>query len=278
MSFMSPGQVVWFEIGTADPQAVTGFYGPLLGWTFEVDPDSSVDGRTYTRVLAPGAPWPMGAVQQGGIGEEAVNLSILSADVHADVDRLTGLGATVVVPATRVGDVTVFARLKDPRGNLFSLFSQSTSQRFAERIAGTEEHMRQAAAVPRPGSMAGFEIGTTDPEGTTGFYGAAFSWRFEEAETAGGTPYSAVFGPGAAWPSGGLLDLGGDNAGETVDYAMPCFLVTDVAATCAAAQRAGARVEQGPRPLPGGLVRSRLVDPRGNRFGLLSRPAGPSAG
>ncbi|WP_257574148.1 VOC family protein [Streptomyces sp. JJ66] len=199
---MSPGQVVWFEIGTSDPPAVTGFYGPLLGWSFEVDPDSSIDGRTYTRILAPGVPWPMGAIQQGDTGGEAINLSILSADVRADVDRLTALGATVVLPATPVGDVTVFARLTDPRGNLFSLFSRSTSQRFEERIAGTEEHTRQAAFTPAPGAMAGFEIGTTDAAATTGFYSAAFGWRFEKSEAIGGVPCLDVYGPGGTTAAG----------------------------------------------------------------------------
>ncbi|KAA6223361.1 VOC family protein [Streptomyces albofaciens JCM 4342] len=271
MSFMSPGQVVWFEIGTTTPEAVTDFYGPLLGWTFEVDPDSSVDGRTYTRILAPGAPWPMGAIQQGDTGDEAINLSILSTDVHADVDALTDLGATVVVPATPVGDVTVFARLQDPRGNLFSLFSQSTSQRFEERIAGTEEYLQQAAFTPKPGSMAGFEIGTTDVKATTDFYTQGFGWRFEKAGADGDVPSLAVFGPDAASPSGLLRDHSGGN-GSTADYAMPIFLVTDVAATAAAAQEAGARVEQQPRSAPAGPARARIRDPRGNRFGLLSQP------
>ncbi|MFH9425674.1 VOC family protein [Streptomyces sp. NPDC017529] len=271
MSFMSPGQVVWFEIGTTDPRPVTDFYGPLLGWTFEVDPDSSIDGRTYTRILAPGAPWPMGAIQQGDTGDEAINLSILSTDVHADVDKLTDLGATVVVPATPVGDVTVFARLKDPRGNLFSLFSQSTSQRFEERIAGTEEYMQQAAFTPKPGTMTGFEIGTTDVKATTAFYTQGFGWRFEKGDTIGDVPTLAVFGPGAEYPSGLLWDHSGDNGG-TADYVMPTFLVTDVAATAAAAQEDGGRVEQQPGSAPGGPVRARIRDPRGNRFALLSQP------
>ncbi|WP_229891716.1 VOC family protein [Streptomyces mashuensis] len=282
---MSPGQVVWFEIGTNVPEAVTSFYGPLLGWTFEVDPDSSIDGRTYTRILAPGAPWPMGAIQQGDTGDEAVNLSVLSADVHADVEKLTALGATVVVPATRVGDVTVFARFKDPRGNLFSLFSRSASERFEERIAGTGESMQQAVFAPKPGSMAWFEIGTTDPRATIGFYTNAFGWRIEEDDTAGGDRYFTVFGSGAQWPSGGMRDHSGDGTaggGARGDYAMPCFMVTDVAATTAAAQEAGARVEHGPESNRDGLVHSRVVDPHGNRFGLFSRPAvpplAPSAG
>ncbi|MEU7279859.1 VOC family protein [Streptomyces sp. NPDC045431] len=278
MSFMSPGQVVWFEIGTAGPETVTGFYGPLLGWSFEVDPDSSVDGRTYTRILAPGAPWPMGAIQQGDTDDEVVNLSILSADVHADVDRLTALGATVVVPATQVADVTVFARLADPRGNLFSLFSRSTSQRFEERIAGTEEYMEQAAFTPKPGSMGWFEIGTTDLKATTDFYTAAFGWRIEKDDTAGGKPYFNIFGPGAPWPSGGLWDHSGNNTeGAGTDYVMPCFLATDVAATTEAARQRGARVELGPDSNPDGTVYARLTDPHGRHFGLFSPPA-PSAG
>ncbi len=279
MSFMSPGQVVWFEIGTTDPEAVTGFYSSLLGWTFEVDPDSSGDGRTYTRIIAPGAPWPMGAIQQGDTDGEAINLSILSTDVHADVDKLTALGATVVVPATQVADVTVFARLADPRGNLFSLFSQSTSQRFEERMAGTEEYMQQAAFTPKPGSMGWFEIGTTDLKATCDFYTAAFGWRIEKDDTAGGKPYFNVFGPGAEWPSGGLWDHSHDSPdGEGADYVMPCFLATDVATTADAARKLGARVELGPDSNPDGTAYARLADPRGNRFGLFSPPTQPAGG
>ncbi|GAA0443202.1 hypothetical protein GCM10009544_02500 [Streptomyces stramineus] len=274
MGFMSPGQVVWFEIGTTDPKAVTDFYGPLLGWSFEVDPDSSVDGRTYTRILAPGAPWPMGAIQQGDTGGETLNLSVLSADVHADVDKLTALGAQIVVPATAVGEVTVFARLKDPRGNVLSLFSRGESAQLAERAQATEEHMQQAAAAPQPGAMAWFEIGTTDLQATTDFYASAFGWRIEKDETAGGKPYFSIFGPSAEWPSGGLWDHSGDSTeGAGADYMMPCFLVPDVVATTTAAQQAGARVEYGPDTTPDGLVYSRLLDPRGNRFGLFSPPA-----
>ncbi|MFH8409089.1 VOC family protein [Streptomyces sp. NPDC018019] len=272
MSLLSPGQAVWFEIGTTDPETVTGFYGPLLGWSFEVDPDSSVDGRTYTRILAPGAPWPMGAIQQGDTDDEVINLSILSADVPADVDKLTALGATVVVPATQVADVTVFARLADPRGNLFSLFSQSTSQRFEERIAGTEEYMAQAAFTPPPGAMAGFEIGTTDPKTTTAFYTDGFGWRFEEAGTIGGVPCQTVYGPGAEHPSGLLWDYSGQFG--AAEHMMPAFLVTDAATAAHAAREKGATVEQPPSSVPGAPVRARIRDPHGRRFGLFSPPAG----
>lgn len=274
MGFMSPGQVVWFEFGTTDLTTVTDFYGPLLGWSFEVDPDSSIDGRTYTRILGPGAPWPMGAIQQGDTGGESLNLSVLSADVHDDVEKLIALGAQVLVPATAVGDVTVFARLADPRGNVLSLFSRGESAKLADRAKATEEQMQQAAAAPQAGAMAGFEIGTTDAQATMAFYTAAFGWRFEEDKTAGSRPYFRVY-TGAEWPSGGLWDHGSQRDGA--DYAMPTFLVSDVAAvTDAAAQQSAVQVEYGPEASPDGLVLSRIVDSRGNRFGLCSLPAQPA--
>lgn len=268
MSFMSPGNVVWFEIGTADPEAVMDFYGPLLGWSFETDPDSSIGGRTYTRILAPAAPWPMGAIAEGDPVGEAISLSVLSTDVAADADRLTALGATVVVPATRVGDVTVFARLRDIRGNNFSLFSRSSAPRLQERMESSEQQMEQVAAMPQPGAFAWFEIGTTDPENTKQFYQDAFGWTFAFDETAGGKPYSNIF-TGLQWPSGGL------NAGAGADYAMPSFLVADVPATTEAARAAGAQVEDGPDTNPDGLLYSRLRDPKGNHFGLFSMPTQP---
>lgn len=266
MSFMSPGNVVWFEIGTTDPQAVKDFYGPLLGWTFEADPDSSVDGRTYTRILAPGAPWPMGAIAEGDPVGEAISLSVLSIDVAADADRLTALGATVVVPPTPVGDVTVFTRLRDVQGNNFSLFSRTSAPRLQERMESSEQQIEQVAAMPQPGAFAWFEIGTTDPEATKGFYQNAFGWTFAFDDSADGKPYANIF-TGPQWPTGGL------NSAGTADYAMPSFLVTDVAATTAAAQAAGAQLEDGPDSNPDGLVYSRLLDPKGNRFGLFSMPA-----
>lgn len=270
MSFMSPGQVVWFEIDTSDAAGTQDFYGQLLGWRFEVDPDSSVDGRTYTRILAPGAPWPMGALYEDGSGAVESSISIFSADVDADVARLEKLGATVVVPATRVADVTWFARLRDPRGNLFSLFARTENERLEERAEATEEHLQQAAYVPTPGSFAWFEIGTGDAAATQAFYRDAFGWRFERDESAGGKPYYNIYA-GNQWPSGGMYDHGSEGA----DYAMPSILVADVVATTARARELGGAVEHGPDSNPDGLVFSRLIDPQGNRFGLFSMPADP---
>ncbi|MFK0295091.1 VOC family protein [Streptomyces sp. NPDC090442] len=269
MGFMDPGNVVWFEIGTADGPAVQDFYRSLLGWEFAVDADSSVGGVRYTRIMAPGMPFPMGAIYENADHpEEAMNVSIVSSDVVADQERLAKLGARVIVPAAQVADVTVFARLADPRGNVFSLFQNNqTPARLKEFADQGQEQMGEMLGGPVPGSYAWFEVGTTDAEATQDFYGRAFDWRFAFDDTAGGKRYYNVF-TGNQWPSGGMYDLGADG----VDYLMPDFLVTDVPSVTAKAVELGATVEFGPDTNPDGLVYSRIIDPRGNRFGLFSAP------
>ncbi|WP_438490092.1 VOC family protein [Streptomyces sp. S186] len=210
MGFMDPGNVVWFEISTAEGQAVQDFYGTLLGWDFAVDPDSSVGGVTYARIMAPGMP--------------------------------------------------------------FSLFqANQTPERLREFAERGQEQMQEMPGKPVPGSYAWFEVGTTDAQATEDFYGQAFGWRFVFDDSAGGKRYSNVF-TGNQWPSGGRYDLGADG----VDYLMPDFLITDVPAVTAKATELGATVEFGPDTNPDGLVYARIIDPRGNRFGLFSAPVNGS--
>ncbi|MFI2614911.1 hypothetical protein [Streptomyces sp. NPDC018584] len=103
MSFMSPGQVVWFEIGTTAPEAVTGFYGPLLGWTFEADPDSSIDGRRRH------------ARRTGRHGRRAQYMQRAAPQQE---------GAQVEQRPRSAPDGSLRARIRDLRSNRFGLLSQ----------------------------------------------------------------------------------------------------------------------------------------------------------
>ncbi|QBS46485.1 VOC family protein [Nocardia sp. CS682] len=267
MGFMSPGQVVWFEIGTRDATAVEKFYTELFGWRFELDPDSSIDGRRYIRILAPSAQWPMGAIHENPSGGEQLNISLLSADVAADTERLSGFGAEVLVPPTRVAEVTSFAVLADPLGNPFSLFSRTTSANLQDRADATEKYMTESSYAPSPGSMAWFEVGTTDVETTRDFYTRAFGWRFELDESASGKPYYNIF-TGMDHPAGRLYDHGADGP----DYLMPGFLAGDVRVQAGVAEKLGATIEYGPASNSEGLVHARIADLSGNRFGLFTTP------
>ncbi|MFI6865536.1 VOC family protein [Nocardia sp. NPDC050406] len=270
---MDPGNVVWFEIATSDAEPVQKFYSELLDWTYEIDPDSSINGIRYIRIIAPKAPFPMGAIREAPDQPTTMNMSIISEDVPTDTERLAKLGATVQIPPTQVADVTWFAVLTDPRGNAFSLFSQSKSERFAERMEQGGKAMSEAAYAPTPGAMGWFEIGTTDAVTTQDFYRQAFGWKFELDDSAGGKPYYNIFTTNE-WPSGGMYDHG---TGGT-DYLMPSFLAADVPAVTTQGERLGATIEVAPEPNPDGLVFARLLDPDGNRFGLFSLPDSMNAG
>ncbi|MFF4948474.1 VOC family protein [Streptomyces chattanoogensis] len=260
MATMDPGSVVWFEIDTADPQAAKDFYGSLLGWTFQTVPVA--DGRTYTLITAKGAPLPMGGLwEPAAVSEEAMSLSVRSADVDTDVARLKDLGATVVAPTGPAADGGRYARLRDPRGTLFSVWQQP---------AGNAADQQPGPGVPLPGSMAWFEIGTADIEASKTFYADAFGWNYIHDTGVTSRPYFAAVTPGAERGSGGL----GDNstAKGTRDYAAPQFLTPDVPTAVEKAKSLGATAEAGPETTAYGLTFARLKDPRGIRFLLFSLP------
>lgn len=249
--------VFGFEIDTSDAQAVKDFYGPWLGWAFEPEPVPGADGVVLTRITAAGAHAPTGQIRQHPAGtKEAISLRLESADVAADAARLQKLGAKVAAPAAEDGDGTVRARIMDPRGNLLTLVAPATAL---------------SPQTPQPGSMAQFELSTTDLEATRAFYGTAFGWGFEHDPGSVGTPYHGIQTRGPI-PTGGAYDHSGNP--QAPEFAIISILATDVPATVAQAVSLGAKVDDEPRTTAYGLVFARLIDPRGNRIGLFSLPQG----
>ncbi len=215
---------------------------------------------TYTLIFAAGAALPMGGIRQSAAaGGETMSLSVRSADVEADTARLKGLGATVVVASSPAADGGRLARLQDPRGTLFSVW------RAPEQPAAAAD-----SGIPRPGSLAWFEIGTADIEASKAFYTDAFGWKYVQDTGVTSLPYYAAVTPGGERGSGGLADTSAQPGAQ--DYAAPQFIVPDVPATVTTAKALGAKVETGPESTTYGLTFARLTDPRGIRFVLFSPP------
>ncbi|MCZ0970676.1 VOC family protein [Streptomyces albulus] len=153
MAFPSRGSVVWIEIDTTDAHAVQDFYGSLFGWSFPGMP--APDGGTYHLIQPAGAAFPMGGIlenRSGGRG--GIVLSAVSLDVADDVARLKDLGATVVVPPSKAADGGDYARLKDPRGNLFAIWTPRARPR-ARRRASTPGRSTRARSCPSSARWAG---------------------------------------------------------------------------------------------------------------------------
>lgn len=125
---------------------------------------------------------------------------------------------------------------------------------------------------PAPGTLAWFEVATSNPDAAEKFYGGLFGWTFQADGPAasGGTDYRNITPAGADRPMGGIFGTGGQRPDHAVFY----ILVADVEATCADAERLGGSVvSRHLDPGPGAPKFAYVRDPAGNQFGVFTPPA-----
>jgi predicted enzyme related to lactoylglutathione lyase len=124
---------------------------------------------------------------------------------------------------------------------------------------------------PVPGSLAWFEVATSDPDGAERFYSQLFDWTFAaDPVSAGiGLDYRITTGPGDV-PMGGVTKAQEGMPNHAVFY----ILVADVAATCAAAEELGGSIVAKEVSPPAGPAFAYLRDPGGSVFGVFTPPAG----
>ena len=121
-------------------------------------------------------------------------------------------------------------------------------------------------SAPANNTVAWFEIGTPGVDAAKAFYGQLFGWSF-----APDGAYTLVTAPGAAGPSGGIFNTGGN----LPPYAVFVVQVADVAATASRAEDLGGKVVVAPMDLPDGMAVAYLTDPDGSMFALFSpKPPG----
>lgn len=116
-------------------------------------------------------------------------------------------------------------------------------------------------SAPAQNTVAWFEIGAPDVEAAKAFYGPLFGWSF-----APDGAYTLITAPGAAGPSGGIFDTGGN----IPPYAVFVVRVADVAATAAQTEKLGGQVVVAPMTLEDGMTVAYLTDPNGSLFALFS--------
>lgn len=112
------GTNIWNELVTADAERAAPFYDRVLGLESQ---QMQVGETPYTTLTVAGRP-------VGGISPpmaEGVpphwNVCFNVDDCDATVARATELGATLVAPATDMGDIGRIATLADPLGATFSI-------------------------------------------------------------------------------------------------------------------------------------------------------------
>lgn len=125
-------------------------------------------------------------------------------------------------------------------------------------------------SIYTPNTLAWFEVATDDPDTAITFYSLLFGWTFSpfaDPEVTG-MDYRVAALPGSDVPFGGVVAAGGAMPGHAVFY----IAVTNVAATCEAAERLGGKVGRKELDPPAGPPFAYIEDAVGSLFGVFTPP------
>ena len=127
--FNAPGSLTWNELQTRDLAAATAFYAAVFGWRWEEVPDGDgyqvahLDTKPGEDTSNAGAMTMPAMVPAEVPAYWAVYFAV--ADCDDAVERATGLGAQVFLPAMQMGPGR-FAGLTDPTGAMVMVGSFQT--------------------------------------------------------------------------------------------------------------------------------------------------------
>jgi predicted enzyme related to lactoylglutathione lyase len=125
------GRVVHFEIPFDDGDRARGFYNEIFDWQVQTLPEMG----GYTLVMS-GPSGEQGPTEPGYInggmlsrGDSVTSGPVIVVDVDsidATLEKIAGLGGSVVSPRTAVGDMGFAAYFTDPEGNVVGLWETAS--------------------------------------------------------------------------------------------------------------------------------------------------------
>lgn len=110
--------IVWFEVLGQHGDKLQGFYGEVLGWSFESPPPGTQTGRRSLRATLPF----LRAARPTAEPPWWVTFYARVPDLDAAIAKARSLGSRVLVAPTRHGD-SVIAVVSDPEGHPLGLCS-----------------------------------------------------------------------------------------------------------------------------------------------------------
>lgn len=109
--------LVWNELQTRDAAGAKAFFGEVLGWTYDSDPNGyvmcKVNGRTQAGIMQIDENW----------GDVPNNWAVYFAvdNLEASVAKVRELGGNVLVPPSPAGEMGQFSVVQDPQGGAFTI-------------------------------------------------------------------------------------------------------------------------------------------------------------
>jgi predicted enzyme related to lactoylglutathione lyase len=174
-------------------------------------------------------------------------------DIDGVVERLRGLGGSVLVPPTdsNIGRIAIVA---DPQSATFGL------------VGGLKRAAAAAWPEPEPGQVGWHELLAADGQKAFAFYSELFGWQPAAREDDRLDSYLLVSAGGRT--IGGMFTK---LSRAPVPFWLYYIEVADIAVAVARVKEGGGRVVQGPMELLGGSWIARCIDPQGAMFSLQGK-------
>ncbi|RDI63823.1 VOC family protein [Nocardia pseudobrasiliensis] len=253
-----PGDPCWVELYATDTDRAVEFYGELLGWTAESNPDFG----GYITFRKDGNSVAGGMRNDGSDGApDQWTVYLAAPDAQVVAEAAAAKGGRVVVPPMRVGELGSMAVLGDPSGAGVGVWQPAVHTGFG--AFGLVDGGRWSDHVGYP---SWFELHTADYDRALGFYREVFGWQ--DPFTVSDTPefrYTTIHATspmlGGVMDSSAFLPAGVPGSWRTY------FGVDDVDAAVKTLVDLGGSVERGPENTPYGRIAS-VIDPGGVSFSL----------
>src|SRR6266540_2001170 len=143
--------VVWFEIAGRDLDALTRFYGNLLGWKVDAD-----NPQRYGMVSTGGEGGiPGGIYAPGDKVGEYVSFYAAVQGLEQYLERAERLGGKVVQPPTPISETARVAMLVDPEGHRVGLIRSRRNTRSSPRSRHHPTRYQSRSEPMKPSGSTG---------------------------------------------------------------------------------------------------------------------------
>lgn len=247
------GHFLWHDLMTTDIAAAVDFYLPIMGWTVD---DWQSKGGPVPYAHLQSAQGPLGGItllppEVKAMGAPPHWTGYVKVDsVDAAVAKAISLGAKVYMAMDLPGTGRI-ATIADPDGAEILLFQPEKG--------GPSRDDRQ------PGEFNWRELMTSDNQTAFAFYQALFGWQKLSELDMGPMGSYLLFGLDDK-QMGGMMNRPKEMPASAWGYYV---MVPDLDASLALATATGARLMNGPMPVPGGARIVQLCDPQGAFFAMV---------
>ncbi|MEU1205747.1 VOC family protein [Nocardia sp. NPDC005825] len=252
-----PGDPIWTDIFTTDPEGAIAFYGELLGWTAEIAPEHG----NYITFRKDGKAVAGGMASDGSSGPSQWMVYLASTDAERTAEKVTAAGGMTVVPVMPVSELGKFGVFGDNGGVGIGVWEPGTMTGFEQRGLVGDGHWEGHVGAP-----SWFELHTRGYDDALKFYREAFGWQ--DPFTIADTPefrYTTIHSVSPML--GGVMDSSGFLPPSVPGYWTVYFGVEDVDAAVRKVQELGGSVVRPPEDTPYGRLAA-VADPAGVRFSL----------